>query len=56
MNKEELAKFLAAAQQVGEANTASQEAARSFLESEGYLKKDGTVADHYKSARPANSD
>jgi len=50
MNKDELAKFLAAAQQVSEANTASPAAARSFLESEGYLNKDGSVVDHYKSA------
>lgn len=51
MNKDELAKFLVAAQQVSEANTVSPEAARSFLEREGYLNEDGSVADHYKSAR-----
>jgi len=51
VSKEELAKFLAAVKQVREANTASPEAARSFLEKEGYLNKDGSVADPYKSAQ-----
>jgi hypothetical protein len=55
VNREELAKFMVAIQQVREANTASPEAARSFLECEGYLNKDGTVTDHYKSAESTDS-
>ena len=51
MSKEELEKFLAAMKKLRSANTASPEAARSFLEREGYLKSDGSVAEPYKSAR-----
>jgi hypothetical protein len=54
MNRDELAKFLLAAQQVVEANTGSPEEARSFLEREGYLNEDGSVTDHYKSAHSNN--
>jgi hypothetical protein len=49
MSKEELEKFLAAIKQVGAANTASPEAA-------GYLNKDGSVADPYKSAQASQHD
>jgi hypothetical protein len=55
MSKEELAKFLAAVEQVRQANTASPEAARNFLEDEGYLNRDGSVADPYKSAQSPRS-
>ena len=54
MSKEELAKFLAAVEQVRQANTASPEAARNFLEDERYLNRDGSVADPYKSAQSPN--
>jgi hypothetical protein len=56
MSKEELEKFLAAIKQVGAANTASPEAARNFLEKAGYLNKDGSVADPYKSAQASQHD
>ena len=51
MSKEELEEFLAAVERVREVNTASPEAARRFLEEAGYLNKDGSVADPYKSAQ-----
>ena len=51
MSKEDLAKFLAAVAQVSEANTATPEAARNFLEEAGYLNRDGSIADPYKSAQ-----
>jgi hypothetical protein len=54
MSNEDLAKFLAAVKQVSAANTASPEAARNFLEQEGYLNKDGSIADPYKSAQSSN--
>jgi hypothetical protein len=56
MSKEDLAKFLAAVKQVGAANTASPEAARNFLEKEGYLNKDGSIAAPYKSAQSSKDD
>jgi hypothetical protein len=51
MTKDELAKFVKAAEQVGQANTASPEAARAFLQKEGYLNTDGSVAAPYQSAQ-----
>ena len=51
MSEEDLAKFLAAIKQVDAAIAASPEAARNFLEKAGYLNKDGSVADPYKSAQ-----
>jgi len=56
MSQEELEEFLAALEQVREVNTASPEAARSFLEQSGYLNKDGSVADPYKSAQSTPED
>jgi hypothetical protein len=56
VSEEDLAKFLAAMKQVGAANTASPEAARSFLEKAGYLNKDGSVAYPYKSAQSSGHD
>jgi hypothetical protein len=56
MTKEELEKFLAAVKQVGAANTASPEAARHFLEQEGYLNKDGSIAPQYSSALSMKND
>jgi hypothetical protein len=56
MTKEELAKFLTAIEQVRAANTASPEAARNFLQEEGYLNKDGSVAAPYKSAQLPKDD
>ena len=54
MNKEELAQFLAAMKQVREANTATPETARLFLQKEGYLEKDGSVAEYYSSAQSSD--
>ena len=51
MTKEELDRFLAAVKQVGAANTASREAVRNFVEQEGYLNKDGSIASQYSSAQ-----
>ena len=56
MSKEELAKFLAAVEQIRELNTASPEAARDFLEKEGYLNKDGSIAAPYRSAQSSRGD
>jgi hypothetical protein len=56
MSQEELEEFLAALEQVREVNTASPEAARSFLEQSGYLNKDGSVADPYNSAQSTPED
>jgi hypothetical protein len=56
MSKEDLVKFLAAVKQVSAANTASPEAARSFLEKEGYLNKDGSIATPFKSAQSSKED
>jgi hypothetical protein len=56
MSKEDLAKFLAAVAQVSEVNTASPEAARNFLEEAGYLNRDGSIADPYKSAQSSKDD
>jgi hypothetical protein len=51
MSQEELAKFLAAAEQVRELIAASPEAAIKMLQEEGYLNPDGSISDHYKSAQ-----
>jgi hypothetical protein len=56
MSKEELAKFLAAVQQVCESIAASPEAARDSLQKGGYLNEDGSIADHYKSAQSSRGD
>ena len=56
MSKEELAEFLAAAEQVRKLIAASPEAARDFLQKSGYLNEDGSVADHYKSAQTSRGD
>jgi len=56
MNKEDLAEFLAAVAQVSEVNTASPQAARKFLEKAGYLNRDGSIADPYKSAQLSRDD
>ena len=56
MSKEELAKFLAAAEQIRELIAASPEAARDFLQKSGYLNEDGTISDHYKSAQASQGD
>jgi hypothetical protein len=56
MSKEELAKFLAAVEQVRESIAASPEAARDFLQKGGYLNEDGSIADHYKSAQSSRGD
>jgi hypothetical protein len=56
MSKEELAKFLAAVEQVHESIMASPEAAREFLQKAGYLNEDGSIADHYKSAQSYRGD
>ncbi len=56
MSQEELQEFLAALEQVRKVNTASPEAARSFLEQSGYLNKDGSIADPYKSAQSSEDD
>lgn len=54
MSKEELAQFLEAMKQVREANTATPETARLFLQKEGYLEKDGSVAEYYSSAQSSD--
>ena len=56
MSKEDLANFLAAVAQVSKFNTASPQAARKFLEKAGYLNKDGSIADPYKSAQLSKDD
>jgi hypothetical protein len=56
MSKEDLEKFLVAVKQVSEANTSSPEAARTFLKKEGYLNKDGSVADPYPSAQKTSNE
>jgi hypothetical protein len=56
MSKEELAEFLAAAEQFRELIMASPEAARDSLQKAGYLNEDGSIADHYKSAQTSRGD
>lgn len=54
MSKEELAQFLDAMKQVREANASTPETARLFLQKEGYLEKDGSVAEYYSSAQASD--
>lgn len=56
MTKEDLAKFLEAAEQIRKTATASPEAARDFLKKSGYLNEDGSISDHYKSAQSLKND
>lgn len=54
MSEQEVKEFIAAMAALRAANTASPETARQFLKDEGYLTRDGRVAEPYAQAIPAD--
>lgn len=56
MSRQELQEFLTRMEQLRKANTASPEKARAFLQDEGFLTKEGAVAEPYASATKAAQD
>jgi hypothetical protein len=55
MNKEELKQFLQAMAELRLANTSSAATARQFLHKEGFLTKEGDVAEPYSDVITAKS-